>query len=181
MMFARWIICGCSPVQSFILFEGSIVCGTANQQMTAKSPARSARPLSQKKIDSTITNSAGKLRRPCSPIHFAGLQSEAASIDSFKRNETGGGVHRHDVRWQTGSKNQTDRESAGRLLGANLCAPQGWGTYRRWHGSQILKLSTRGAKFVLRPQNKAAKSGLFSWSRKKRRQKGKNKNKSKQA
>lgn len=49
MMFARWIICGCSPVQSFILFEGSIVCGTANQQMTAKSPARSARPLSQKK------------------------------------------------------------------------------------------------------------------------------------
>jgi hypothetical protein len=79
----------------------------------------------KKKIDSTITNSAGKVRRPCSPIHFAGLQSEAASIDSFKRNETGGGVHRHDVRCQTGSNNQTDRKSAGRLLGANLCAPQG--------------------------------------------------------
>jgi hypothetical protein len=117
------------------------------------------------------------------PLCTAGLQSEAATINSFARNDASD-VHRHGVRLRgaMGNKNQMGRETAGRLLGVprcTLCAPQGCGSRRRWRGGRERKLSPRGARFVLRPQNKAAKSGSFSWSRKKRRRKNKSKSKSK--
>ena len=75
------------------------------------------------------------------------------------------------VRNEKESNGQGEHRQIARCLGANLCAPQGWGSRRRWHGGRDRKLSPRGARFVLRPQNKAAKSGTFSWSRKKRRRK----------
>jgi len=43
----------------------------------------------------------------------------------------------------------------------SVCAA-GEGIRRRWRGGRDRKLSTRVARFVLRPQNKAAKSGVFS-------------------
>jgi len=72
-------------------------------------------------------------QRTSSPINFAGLQSEAATINNSARNDAGD-VHRHDVRGaaeKQESNGQGDRRQIARCLGANLCAPQGWGSRRR--------------------------------------------------
>ena len=112
------------------------------------------------------------------------LQSREAARHQWQCNGTGLAGEAGTRAMSTDAMRETEPKKL-HLLGnhrqvarcKSVCAA-GEGIRRRWRGGRDRKLSTRVARFVLRPQNKAAKSGVFSLEAERR---GDERNKKKQS
>ena len=98
-------------------------------------------------------------QQPCSPLSRA-TEQRSSPAARHQCNETR--AMSNDATRETEQKNLDLLGNHWQVARCKSVCAAGEGIRRRWRGGRDRKLSTRVARFVLRPQNKAAKSGVFS-------------------